>query len=82
MAEGLTAAGEFTVDDARILTSTGLEVNIFPSIIAITLYESTELLTVSGNILMQDSANVANIGPIIGQEYLFLKIKKSAKNLP
>lgn len=75
MAEGLTAAGEFTIDDARILTSTGLEVNISPSIIAITLYESTELMTVSGNILLQDSANIANVGPIIGQEYLFLKIK-------
>ena len=75
MAEGLTAAGNFKIDDARILTSTGLEVNIFPSIIAITLYESTELLTLSGNILMQDSANIANIGPIIGQEYLFLKIR-------
>ena len=75
MAEGLTAAGNFKIDDARILTSTGLEVNILPSLIAITLYESTDLMSMSGNILMQDSANIANIGPIIGQEYLFLKIR-------
>ena len=75
MAEGLAGAGQFKIDDARILTSSGLEVNILPSIIAITLYEDTELMTVAGNILMQDSANLASIGPIIGQEYLFLKIR-------
>ena len=75
MAEGLSGAGQFKIDDARILTSSGLEVNILPSIIAITLYEDTEMMTVSGNILMQDSGNLASIGPIIGQEYLFLKIR-------
>ena len=75
MAEGLSGAGQFKIDDARILTSSGLEVNISPSIIAITLYEDTEMMTVAGNILMQDSANLASIGPIIGQEYLFLKIR-------
>ena len=75
MAEGLAGAGQFKIDDARILTSSGLEVNILPSIIAITLYEDTEMMTVSGNILMQDSGNLASIGPIIGQEYLFLKIR-------
>ena len=41
MAEGLSGAGQFKIDDARILTSSGLEVNILPSIIAITLYEDT-----------------------------------------
>jgi len=75
MAEGLSGAGQFKIDDARILTSSGLEVNILPSIIAITLYEDTEMMTVAGNILMQDSANLASIGPIIGQEYLLLKIR-------
>jgi len=75
MAEGLAGAGQFKIDVASILTSSGLEVNILPSIIAITLYEDTELMTVSGNILMQDSGNLASIGPIIGQEYLKLKIR-------
>ena len=75
MAEGLFAAGQFKIDEARILTSSGLEVNILPSLISLTLYEDTEMMTVSGNILMQDSANIASIGPIIGQEYLFLKIR-------
>ena len=75
MAEGLAGAGQFKIDDARILTSSGLEVNILPSIIAITLYEDTEMMTVAGNILMQDSGNLASIGPLIGQEYLLLKIR-------
>ncbi|MDP7367809.1 MAG: hypothetical protein QGH83_11195, partial [Candidatus Pacebacteria bacterium] len=75
MAEGLAGGGQFKIDVASILTSSGLEVNILPSIISITLYEDTELMTVSGNILMQDSGNLASIGPIIGQEYLKLKIR-------
>ena len=75
MAEGLSRAGQFKIDEAKILTSSGLEVNILPSLISITIYEDTELMTVAGNILMQDSANLASIGPIIGQEYLFLKIR-------
>ena len=75
MAEGLSGAGQFKIDDARILTSSGLEVNILPSLISITLYEETEMMTVSGNIFMEDSGNLASIGPLIGQEYLFLKIR-------
>ena len=75
MAEGLSGAGQFKIDHASILTSSGLEVNILPSIVAITLYEDTEMMTVSGNILMQDSGNLASIGPLIGQEYLRLKIR-------
>jgi len=75
MAEGLSGAGQFIIDVAEIITSSGLKVNILPSIISITLYESTELMTVSGNILMQDSGNLASIGPLIGQEYLKLKIR-------
>ena len=60
MVEGLAGAGQFKIDDARILTSSGLEVNILPSIIAITLYEDTEMMTVStkAKINIADSSTI------------------------
>ena len=37
--------------------------------------ESIQLNSVSGNLFLSDTIDIASIGPIIGQEYFFLKIK-------
>ena len=75
MAEGLQHAGQFTVDDLRLVTTTGLEINLINSVIGITLYEDIFSMTVTGTIAIQDSANLASHGPLLGQEYLHLKIR-------
>ena len=72
---GLQKAGDFEINSAKIITSAGTEIDISASIIIITFFEDTGMMALSGNILMFDSVNLASIGPLIGQEYLKLKIR-------
>ena len=72
---GLQKAGDFKIDSAKIITSAGTEIDISASIIIITFFEDTGTMALSGNILMFDTVNLASVGPLIGQEYLKLKIK-------
>ena len=74
MAGGINEAGDFELEDARIKTTTGQIVNLTTSIIALTFFEDVQSSAVTGTILLQDSFALTSIGPIIGQEYLYLKI--------
>ena len=44
-------------------------------IIAISIFENIGMMAVTGEILLQDSFALTSVGPIIGQEYLKLKIQ-------
>ena len=72
---GIQKAGDFQIDSAKIITSAGVEVDITASVAIITFFEDTDMMAVSGNLLMFDTVNLASVGPLIGQEYLKLKIK-------
>ena len=67
--------GELHLQVAKIKTSTGLEIDLRKSILGITIFEDLFSSTISGTMVVQDAVNLASLGPIIGQEYLFLKIK-------
>ena len=75
MAEGLEGAGSFIIDQLVLVTSTGLSVDLLTSVMGLTLYEDIETSCITGTIMIQDSVNLASFGPIIGQEYLHLKIR-------
>ena len=75
MAEGLQHAGQFVIEDLRLVTTSGLEVNLINSVIGITLFEDIFSMTVSGTIAIMDSVNLSSQGPLLGQEYLHLKIR-------
>ncbi len=78
MAKGkIQAVGDFEILTAEIITSAGIEVDLLKNnmIANITLYEDTTMMAISGEILLSDSFALTNVGPIIGQEYLKLKIK-------
>ena len=75
MAKGLQTAGEFQLDQLKLVTTSGLEVNLTTSVVGLTLFEDIFSMTVSGTVAIADSVNLASHGPILGQEYLiFLKI--------
>ena len=74
MAEGLQHAGEFKIDMCELITSTGMRIDLKTTIMGLTLYEDISSLTVSGTIVVSDAVNMVSHGPIIGQEYLYLKI--------
>jgi hypothetical protein len=77
----IRAVGDFQLATATIITSAGVEINIKPNIVQLILFEDCQRNSISGEITVQDSAGFVNEAPIIGQEYLQLKIQTpSLKN--
>ena len=75
MEDGLYGAGAFTIDELRLVTTTGLEIDLITSVMGITLYEGIKSTCITGTVMLSDAVNLASYGPIIGQEYLYLKIR-------
>ena len=71
---GLKAGGEFNILQADLILSTGKVIGLKASIVNLTIFENIDQLSLTGTLVMQDSFNLASFGPIIGQEYLKLKI--------
>jgi len=67
-------AGDFTLAEARLLTSSGLDIDVKENIMQINFYEDIQKNSITGEILVQDAGGFVSIGPIMGQEYLRLKI--------
>ena len=74
MAEGLTGPGDFVLDSCTLVTTSGKKIDLTASIIGITLYEGINSAAVTGELVITDAANLSSTGPIVGHEYLFLKI--------
>ena len=72
--EGIQHAGEFHILGCEIQTSNGLWVNLKQSLLSITLFEDLGTSHISGQVILQDSFALPSIGPLIGQEYLSLKL--------
>jgi hypothetical protein len=75
MEDGLYGAGAFTIDELRLVTTTGLEIDLITSVMGITLYEGIKSTCITGTVMLSDAVNLASYGPILGQEYLYLKIR-------
>ena len=75
MAEGLTGADDFQLEVLDLVTVSGMRIDLTASCIGITIFEDIFSLTLTGTIALGDSFNLPSHGPILGQEYLYLKIK-------
>ena len=73
--ETTSEAGDFKIDAVSITTSTGLVVDLLGSMMHITFFESIESSNVTGNMLVTDHVNLVSTGPIIGQEFIKLKLR-------
>jgi hypothetical protein len=74
MAE-IQSVGDFNLVEASLITSNGKTFNLSSSIINITFFEDILQSAITGQILIQDPVGLSSVGPIIGQEYLKLKIE-------
>ena len=63
----IRAVGDFQLATATIITSAGVEINIKPNIVQLTLFEDCQRNSLSGEIMVQDAAGFVNEAPIIGQ---------------
>ena len=75
MAEGLTGPGDFILDECRIITHNNVNLDISNTVVGITLFEGIDSVSVSGSITISDTLNITSTGPIVGHEYLYLKIR-------
>lgn len=71
----LQFAGEFLLEECKLLTTKGLELDISALVENINIYEDIFSMTVSGDILFKDTNNLVLNAPIIGEEKLLLKIQ-------
>ena len=71
----LRSVGDFNLATAEIITSAGSVINIKSNIAHINLFEDIQKTALAGELLIQDSAGFVSEAPIIGQEYLRLKIQ-------
>jgi len=70
----LKTGGEFNIIQCDLVLTTGKVVGLKASIMGLSIFEGIDQLTVTGTMTIQDAFNLASFGPIIGQEYLKLKI--------
>ena len=70
----LRNGGEFNIIECDLILSNGQLNNLKPALVGLTIFENINQYAITGTITIQDSYNLASYGPIIGQEYLFLKI--------
>jgi len=75
MADEIKSVGDFRLAEARIITSSGTEINLKQNIVGLNLFEDCQRNAISGEVLIQDSGDFVGIAPIIGQEYFLLKIQ-------
>ena len=75
MAEGLTGAGDFELEVLDLVTVSGMRIDLIASCVGITIFEDIFSLALTGTIAISDAYNLPSHGPILGQEYLHLKIR-------
>jgi len=74
MADTLQFAGEFRLDKCELISSSGVSADISRVIVEINLFEDIFANSLTGSIIISDTNNLVDNMPIIGQEYISLKI--------
>ena len=76
MVDQVFRGGEYVIEQADLVLSTGKHVGLKAgSILNLTIFEDIHQFALTGQIMIQDALNLGSYGPIIGQEYLLLKIR-------
>ena len=71
----LQFAGEYLLEECRIITTSGKRFDIKPIVEEINIYENIYTSAISGSILVKDATNIVTNFPIVGEERLVLKIQ-------
>ena len=73
--ERLQKAGDYILDGALIVGSSGARINVTDQVRELNIYESIDTPYISGNLLISDSAGVAGALPFLGQERLLFNLR-------
>ena len=75
---GLSYSGNFVFDKVEIISAAGDPIEVGQQVVQITIFEDTFNAALHGEIIFNDNFNLQNKLPLIGQEFLRLKIKTPA----
>ena len=75
--EKIQKAGDFHAEKIEFITSTGLSIDLLGNVLHITFFEDIQSGAITGNCIINDVVNLAVIGPVIGQEYIRLKLRSN-----
>ena len=67
-------AGEFKLETCEVIASSGVLADISGNIIEINIFESIFSSSLTGSIIITDTNNLCDNLPIVGQEYISMKI--------
>lgn len=73
-------AGEFTLDECKIISTTGNAFDVRDLVEQIEIFEDIYKATISGNIILKDTTNIVANFPIIGEERLILGLSTPQTN--
>ena len=71
----LQKAGDYDLDGALIVGSSGQRVNVISQVKELNIFQSIDTPYMSGSILLTDSSGVAELLPLLGQERLLFTLK-------
>ena len=71
----LQYAGEYLMEECKIISTTGNEFDVIDIVESINFYENLFSNTITGSIIIKDTTNIVMNLPIIGEEKLKLKIQ-------
>jgi hypothetical protein len=74
MANSIQFAGEFILDKCELISSAGVSADLSKIIAEINIFEDIFSNALTGSIIITDTNNLVDNMPIIGQEYISLKI--------
>jgi len=73
--KSLQSPGDVDIQELFLISARGDYINIDDYLVELNIYESIDSHTMSGEIVMSDKANLTKILPIVGDEYLMVKLK-------
>jgi hypothetical protein len=73
--EHLKFAGEVILDKIRIITPSGFYQDITGQVITVQVYEDLFSPFITGSLIIEESLDLVNLFPFIGEEYLELEIR-------
>jgi len=74
MADNLQFAGEFSLEKCDLISSSGVAADISKIVAEINIFEDIFSTALTGSIILADTNNLVDNMPIIGQEYISMKI--------
>lgn len=75
----LHAAGDVTVDEVRIVSHTGADIDITDLTVQISIFEDMTKESITGEILLADAMNLTQHLPIFGRETLFIDFRTPSR---